>query len=173
MLQGEIGQVVIWSKQRLLKKLFNPKSLISCCVNFIKSNDFPKQHIQIPITSLWQIENHHKWFSRATILLQCFVLQSMPDEGRLMEFFSYLEFCGQRSELEFRTFDFMHVLTNFHTQILTRGRDYCKIEHFEHLSTNKPGSLSLALVFEKTDQQNAFTAMCMFNYDVFVNNSLL
>ena len=44
--------------------------------------------------------------------------------------------------------------------------DYCKKEHFEHLSTNKPCILSLALVFKKTDQQNAFTAMRMFNYDV-------
>ena len=52
------------------------------------------------------------------------------------------------------------------TQILTRGLDYCKKEHFEHLSTNNPSLLSLALVFEKTDQQNAFTAMHMFNYDV-------
>ena len=52
------------------------------------------------------------------------------------------------------------------TQVLTRGLDYCKKEHFEHLSINKPGLLSLALVFKKTDQQNAFTAMWIFNYDV-------
>ena len=31
---------------------------------------------------------------------------------------------------------------------------------------HNPGLLSLALVFEKTDQQNTFTAMRMFNYDV-------
>ena len=38
--------------------------------------------------------------------------------------------------------------------------------HFEHLSKNRPDILSLALVFDRTDQQNAFTAMRMFNYDV-------
>ena len=68
--------------------------------------------------------------------------------------------------MEFRTFDFTHVLTNLQTQILTRGLEYCRKEHFEYLSTKKPGLLSLALVFEKTDQQNALTAMQMFNYDV-------
>ena len=55
---------------------------------------------------------------------------------------------------------------NLCTQVLTRGLEYCKKEHFEHLCTHKPGLLSLVLVFEKTDQQNAFMAMRMFNYDV-------
>ena len=85
---------------------------------------------------------------------------------KLLIFSGYPEYCEERNNLEFRTFDFMHILTNLRTQILTRGLDFCKKEHFEHLSTNNPGLLSLALVFEKTDQQNAFTAMQMFNYDV-------
>ena len=72
----------------------------------------------------------------------------------------------QTGDLEFRTFDFTHILTNLRTQILTRGFEYCKREHFEHLSVNRPDILSLALVFDKIDQQNAFTAMRMFNYDV-------
>ena len=83
-----------------------------------------------------------------------------------LEFFSYPEYSIKRNQLEFRTFDFTHILTNLQTQILTRGFDYCKKEHFEYLSLKKPGLLSLVLVFEKTDQQNAFTAMQMFNYDV-------
>ena len=68
--------------------------------------------------------------------------------------------------MEFRTFDFTHILTNLRTQILTRGLDYCKKEHYEHLSANRPDILSLALVVDKIDQQNAFTAMRMFNYNV-------
>ena len=39
-------------------------------------------------------------------------------------------------------------------------------EHYEDLSVNRPDILSLALVVDKIDQQNAFTAMWMFNYDV-------
>ena len=78
----------------------------------------------------------------------------------------YLERNTQTGDLEFRTFDFTHILTNLRTQILTQGFEYCKREHFEHLSVNRPDILSLALVFDKIDQQNAFTAMRMFNYDV-------
>ena len=68
--------------------------------------------------------------------------------------------------MEFRTFDFTHILTNLRTQILTRGLDYCKKEHFHHLCENRPDILSIALVHEKTDQQNAFTAMRMFSVEV-------
>ena len=84
----------------------------------------------------------------------------------LMEFFSYPGYSTDLGETQFWTFDFTHILTNIRTQILTRGLEYCRKEHFEHLSTNKPGLLSLALVFKKTDQQNVFTAMWMFNYDM-------
>ena len=83
-----------------------------------------------------------------------------------MEYFSYPNYSQVRHQVEFRTFDFTHILTNLRMQILTRGLEYCHKEHFEHLSRNRPDILSLALVFDKTDQQNAFTAMRMFNYDV-------
>ena len=148
------------------RKVFNPESLITYCVNYIKSNEFPKEHIQIPIASLWQIQNKNNWYNNTTIPMHCY----MPSDGKTkvetIEFFSYPEYSIKRNQLEFRTFDFTHILTNLRTQILTRGFDYCKKEHFKYFSLKKPGLLSLALVFEKTDQQNAFTAMQMFNYDV-------
>ena len=148
------------------KKIFNPESLVTLCVNSMKNNSFPKELIQIPLASLWQIEHRHEWFGRATVPLKCYVPTSTQGKIQTIDFFSYPEFCHTRNQLEFRTFDFMHVLTNLRTQILTQGLEYCKREHFEHLSLHKPGLLSLALVFEKMDQQNAFTVMCMFNYDV-------
>ena len=69
-------------------------------------------------------------------------------------------------QVEIRTFDFTHILTNLHAQILTRGLEYCKKEHFEHLSEHRPDILSLSLVFDRIDRQNAFTAMQMFNEKV-------
>ena len=152
--------------QRQCKKVFHPESLVTSCVNYIKGAEFPKKHIQIPIASLRQIENKCAWYRKSTIHTHAFVPTEMQNQVETLDFFSYPEYSVERGQLEFRTFDFTHVLSNLHTQILTRGLDYCKKEHFEHLSTNKPGILSLALVFEKTDQQNAFTAMRMFNYDV-------
>ena len=132
----------------------------------MKSVEFPKEHIQIPLASLFQIEIRNKWYSNATIPTLCNVPSKKRNQTKIVELFSYPEYSEERNQIEFRTFDFTHVLTNLRTQILTRGLEYCKKEHFEHFSTNSPGLLSLALVFEKTDQQNAFTAMRMFNYHV-------
>ena len=151
--------------ERRVKKIFNPESLSQLCSVFIKGCDFPLEHIQIPIASLYQIIARNDWWKNATVPMLC----EIPlDNGKteMMEFFSYPGYSTHLGQTQFRTFDFTHVLTNIRTQILTRGLDYCKKEHFEHLSTKEPGLLSLALVFEKTDQQNAFTAMRMFNYDV-------
>ena len=72
----------------------------------------------------------------------------------------------KQKKLEFKTFDFTHILTNLRTQILTRGLPYCKKEHFEKLCHDRPDILSISLVCEKINQQNAFTAMRMFNYDM-------
>ena len=55
---------------------------------------------------------------------------------------------------------------NIRTQILMRGLPFCKREHFEQLCHERPDILSISLVCEKIDQQNAFTAMRMFNYSV-------
>ena len=56
------------------KKIHNPDSLILCCTNVIKGNDFPVEHIQIPLASLLQIELHSKWCENATVPLTCHVL---------------------------------------------------------------------------------------------------
>ena len=92
--------------------------------------------------------------------------RSEKDQLQEINFFSYPEKDGENGHLNFQTFDFTHILTNLCTQILTRGFDYCPKEHFQDLSINRPDILSLALVFDKIDQPNAFTAMRMFNYDV-------
>ena len=90
--------------ERRKKKLFNPESLVTLCVYSMKNNLFPKELIQIPLTSLWQIEHRHEWFGRATVPLKCYVPTSMQGKIQTIDFFSYPEFCHTRNQLEFRTF---------------------------------------------------------------------
>ena len=116
---------------------------------------------------MYQRENRNMWYRNATVEMTCKIPNGTENGDEIyMDLFSYPERNTQTGDLEFRTFDFTHILTNLRTQILTRGFEYCKREHFEHLSVNRPDILSLALVFDKIDQQNAFTAMRMFNSDV-------
>ena len=154
-------------KARKQKKNFNVDSLVQTCTKILKNPSYPIEHLQIPLGTLYQKENRDMWYRNATVNMNC-KIPICTDNGKEtnIEFFSYPERSLEMAELEFRTFDFTHILTNLHTQVLTRGFDYCKKEHFEHLSVNRPDILSLALVFDKIDQQNTFTAMRMFNYDV-------
>ena len=46
--------------EKRTKKTFNPESLVTACVNYMKSVEFPKEHIQIPLASLFQIEIKNK-----------------------------------------------------------------------------------------------------------------
>ena len=109
------------------------------------------------------METSDTWKANATVNMKTVI----PNvEKKEIELFSYPELSMSRSQLEFRTFDFTHILTNLRTQILTRGLDSCPKKHFEELSESQPDILSLAAVFDKIDQQNAFTAMRMFNCDV-------
>ena len=150
---------------RRKNKFVNPESLIHLCITFMRADTFPIQHLQIPIASMQQIRLRNEWLASASLPTQTYV-PGKNGEGTTINFFSYPEYVSERRQIEFRTFDFTHILTNLRTQILTRGLDYCPKEHFHHLCEHRPGLLSYALVHEKTDQQNAFTAMRMFSYDV-------
>ena len=64
----------------------------------------------------------------------CVVPSKNADSKEYMEYFSYPNVSDDRQQIEFRTFDFTHILTNLRTQILTRGLEFCHKTHFEHLS---------------------------------------
>ena len=145
------------------KKTQNPENLVQICTNLVKGPHFPVEHIQIPLATVVQMEMSDTWKANATVNMKTVIPNT---EKKEIELFSYPELSMSRSQLEFRTFDFTHILTHLRTQILTRGLDSCPKKHFEELSESRPDILSLAAVFDKIDQQNTFTAMRMFNCDV-------
>ena len=149
------------------EKLYQPDTLLYIASVRLKSDQFPIEHMQIPLATVIQRRNINDWYARCTMQLKIPVPQEEKRKPpKKVELFSYPEFNSERNQLEPRTFDFTHILTNIHCQILSRGFDYCKKEHFEELCKDKPDILSISLVFDKIDTQNAFTAMRMFNYSV-------
>ena len=155
------------NEKRRVTQNYKPESLLRECTNLIKGPDYPVEHLQVPLASLTQIELRKQWYENATTPLFGIVPgNDISAETEHFPYFSYPDFNTERKQLEFKTFDFTHILTNLRTQILTRGLPYCKKEHFKKLCHDHPDILSISLVCEKIDQQNAFTAMRMFNYDV-------
>ena len=158
--------VTTGNSTRRKKTCFNAENLIQICTNAIKLASFPVQHLQIPLASWRVVQERTDWCLSVSVPLSATVPGKEREVQEYIEYFSYPHVNKERNQLEFQTFHFNHILTNLWTQILTRGLEFCHKAHFEHLSKNRPDILSLALVFDQTDQQNAFTAMRMFNYDI-------
>ena len=157
------NQEISWHK----RKLFQPDSLVLIASQALRNENFPIEHLQIPLATLIQRENTRKWKENAT----CNLFAPIPSENdprivKPLEYFLYPEFCPVRQQMEPRTFDFTHILMNMHCQILTQGFNFCKKHHFEMLCEKRPDILSMALVYDKIDTQNAFTDMKMFRYSV-------
>ena len=152
---------------RRKEKKFQPDTLVVLSSCILKNETYPVEHLQISLGTVVQRQQNNDWYANAT----CPLVAPVPHEHnsslvKRMEFFCYPEYNELRKQLEPRTFDFTHILTNMRNQILTRGFDYCKKEHFEELCKARPDILSIALVYDKIDMQNAFTAMRMCNYSV-------
>ena len=152
---------------RRKERSYQPDSLLNISTGVVKIDSFPVEHIQIPLCTILQRENNRKWLQNFTVPIYAPIpSEANPRIVTVHEHFSYPEYSFARVQLEPRTFDFTHILTNMRCQILTRGFDYCQKKHFEELCTERPDILSIALVFDKIDTQNAFTAIKMFNYKV-------
>ena len=104
MVKAEIVNVIIKAfgsdiyvdVERRKKKVFNPETLTTTCVNHIKSMDYPTEHIKIPLASLQQIENRSKWINNATVPLSSYVPGSDSNQTRIINFFSYPAYSRER-----------------------------------------------------------------------------
>ena len=82
------------------------------------------------------------------------------------QLFCYPEFSEERNQLEPRTLDFSHVLTNIRMHICRHCYDFCKTEHFLELCSERPDILSRFVVEDRADPQNVFTAIRFFSLPV-------
>lgn len=83
-----------------------------------------------------------------------------------MDLFSYPEYSIKRKQIEARTLDYSHILTNIRMHICKGGYDFCSGEHFVQLCNERPDILSRSVVVDKVDPQNVFTAMRFFGHQV-------
>ena len=83
-----------------------------------------------------------------------------------IELFAYPDFNKSRNQVEARTLDYSHILTNIRSHICSKGYEYCLKEHFVGLCEEQPDILSKAVVVNHTDEQNVFTALRIFGNPV-------
>ena len=86
--------------------------------------------------------------------------------ARYIRYYSYPEKSKERNQIEHKTLDYTHMLTNMRAHILRKGYEFCQSKVFQEIAADRPDILSRALVFDLTDKQNAYSAMRMFGVPV-------
>ena len=159
------GENFLLVQQRRSFNAHRVESLQCIARKVLMDNEYKLLQLQISLADALHREKKEKWKASCPLRRWGYV-PHVFDEHLVFEYFSYPEYCEERKQVEFRTLDCTHMLTNMKTHILTRGYDFCPKEHFQELATLKPDLLSRPLVFDNIDQQNAFSAMQMFSEPV-------
>ena len=157
------GFIEIPKKKPKASKSF--PSLQKLAKQILLSEDYKLLQLQISLANALHRERREDWFEKSPIYMWGYI-PHVWEEHTVIKFFSYPEYSSERKQIEFRTLDYTHILTNMKMHILTKGYDFCKKEHFQELACLNPDLLSRPLVFDNIDQQNAHSAKLMFSEKV-------
>ena len=128
-----------------------PERLASLAHDYIKRATYKKILLTVALGTVVIPHNHQRWLRRSPLILNV----DVPGSEDVVELFLYPEREEKTGDLQFRTFDYTHILTNMWSHILSHSYDYCSKEAFQHLINNSK-LLSRYMVEYKMDIQNAF-----------------
>ena len=151
------------SKPRPVRMKKYPDTLKQQCLKLLLDRSYPLL-LHMKVTNWVKMMD---WAMKSKIQMSVKIprkIAGLPD----IQFqpFCYPEFSGQRKQLEPRTLDFSHVLTNIRMHICRHGYDFCKMEHFLELCSERPDILSHSIVEDRAGPQNVFTAIKFFSLPV-------
>ena len=127
------------------------KSLQFLCKEKLLSDEYKLKPLQVSLANAIHREKQKKWREKCKINMFGYI-PHLHDGELIISYFSYPEFNLKRKQIEHRTLDYSHILTNMKTHILTKGYDFCKKEHFQELAHLNPDLLSRPLVYDNIDQ---------------------
>ena len=148
-----------------INKKTKVKTLQQLAKEVLLDDTYKVEQLQVALANAIHSEKREQWLHNCPIHLSAYIPHVWEDHLEF-EMFSYLEFSLKRQQVEHRTLDYTHILTNMKTHILSKGYDFCQKEHFQELATENPNLLSRPLVFNNIDQQNAYSAILMFSIPV-------
>ena len=150
---------------RSVNKKPKVKTLQQLAKDVLLDDTYKVEQLQVALTNAIHAEKREQWLHNCPIHLSVYIPHVWEDHLEF-EMFSYPEFSLKRQQVEHHTLDYMHILTNTKTHILTKGYDFCQKEHFQELATENPNLLSRPRVFDNIDQQNAYSTILMFSVPV-------
>ena len=145
----------------------NPNTLKQQCLKLTLDRRYPLLPLQVSYANITNWVRMTDWAMQSKIQLSVKVPRKMAGLPDIQfQLFCYPEFSEQKKQLEPRTLDFSHVLSNIRMHISRHGYDFCKMEHFLELCSERPDILSHSIVEDQADPQNVFTAIKFFSLPV-------
>ena len=154
-------------KPRPVRMKKDPDGLKQQCLKLILDRSYPLLPLQVSYMNITNWVRMTNWAMQSKLQISVKIpmkIAGLPDIQ--FQLFCYPEFSAQRQQLEPRTLDFSHVLTNRRMYICRHGYDFCKMEHFLELCSERPDILSHSIVEHRADSQNVFTAIKFFSLPV-------
>lgn len=139
-----------------------PSSLFHMCRKVIQSENYPTKSLQSSYANVLHIYNKRKWIEDCKVPMK----YPVPFRDTEIEIFSYPEYSEKRKQLEPRTYDVTHILTNMRGHMTKFGYSFVKKEAFEAVCKHDNNLLSRSLVMDNVDCQNAFSAMQLISKPV-------
>ena len=155
------------SKPRCVHMKKYPDTLKQHCLKLLLERSYPLLPLQVSYVKVTNWVKMMDWAMKSKIQMSVKIprkIAGLPDIQ--FQLFCYPEFSAERKQLEPRTLDFSHILTNIRMHICRHGYDFCKMEHFLELCSERPDILSHSVVEDRADPQNVFTAIKFFSLPV-------
>ena len=145
----------------------NPDTLKQQCLQLLVDKRYPLLPLQVSYANVTHVVKSMDWELKSKIKLSVTIPRKITGLPNIQfRLFSYPEFSRRRNQLEPRTLDFSHVLTNMRMHICHHGYDFCKRQHFLEPCAERPDILSHSIVEDKADPQNVFTTIKFFSLPV-------
>lgn len=162
LLSKYFGDKSKWTTCRKKKKTNVMYTLKFLAMEQIKMPTYPKSLLAVPAAKIRHEMEFHLWkLSHGTPLYA-----QIPNVAHF-EYFCYPEKSACRNDdIECRTFDATHILTNFRSHICRNGFQHVRAQAFKEVCERNNDILSRPVVFDCIDKQNCEIAMQVFSEEV-------
>ena len=126
-------------KPRPLHMKKYPDTLKQQCLNLLLDRSYPLLALQVSYAKVTNWVKMMDWAMKSKIQMSVKIPRKtagLPDIQ--FQLCCYPEFSAERKQLEPRTLDFSHILTNIRMHICRHRYDFCKMEHFLELCSERP-----------------------------------
>ena len=143
-------------ERRRSTQIKSPKTLYQCAQSKLLSKYCPKVFLQIAAAKCMLSKKLQEWESSSDVQIEI-PITNKDDEGKNSHHksFSKPSKSETRNQVEHRTMDPTHILTNLRSQICRHGFENVRTEAFHRVSNIDHNILPMSIVMDQLDKQSA------------------